>query len=207
LDETQRHLAQEMLLDGRRYAFKSGDSDPKDSEGCTIEEATIALACAAGDISLAVVAKRHISGLWKDITKPPYTTIFNERTKARDLWRAVIILRAAESAMEKLDHTRVERGDQILVHGNRLLTYAVFQDPTVRRYKDPLLAESELNRAAVEATERLFIEIGKAVKEKHPGAYLQPLFKNVQKSKELLADDDDKAQVEMFPRDDSHAAQ
>jgi hypothetical protein len=75
----------------------------------------------------------------------------------------------------------------------------------VRRYKDPSLSESELNQAATEAAERVFVKIGKAVKDKHSGAYLQPLFKNAQKCKELLADDSDAAQVEMFPQD-SHAS-
>jgi hypothetical protein len=195
-----------MLLDGRRYAFKSGDSDPKESEGCTIEEATVALACASGDINLAVVAKRYIGGLWKDIAKPPYTTIFNERTKARDLWRVVIVLRAVDAAMTRLDYSRVERGDQILVHGNRLLLHAVFQDSTVHRYKDPLLSESALRQAATEATERAFLKIGKAVKDKHSGSYLQPLFKNAHKCKELLAEENP-TQLGMFPVEEIHTAQ
>jgi hypothetical protein len=203
----QQHLAREMLLDGRRYAFKSGDSDPKDAEGCTIEEATVALACASTDINLAVVAKRYIGGLWKDITKPPYTTIFNTGTKARNLWRAVIVLRSVEAAMAQLDQGKVERGDQILVHGNRLLLHAVFQDPIVRRYKDAALSESALGQAATEATERAFVKVAKAVKDKHPSSYLQPLFKNAQKCKELLADDDDDdlRQTEMFPSEGPHA--
>jgi hypothetical protein len=69
LDETQLNIAREMTLDGRVYAFKSGDPDPKGEEGCTIEEAIIALACAASDVTMAVVAKREVGGLWKDIQK------------------------------------------------------------------------------------------------------------------------------------------
>lgn len=189
LDETQQHIAREMALDGRRYAFKSGDSDPKGSDGCTIEEATVALACAHSDVGLAVVAKRYIGGLWRDIKKPPYTTIFNEKTKASNLWRAVVVMRAVESAMEKIDHSKVERGDQILVHGNRLLLHAVFQDQAVKRYRDTAISEAELIKSASDAAEVAFLKIGKAVREKHSGAYLQPLFKNAQKCKEILADD------------------
>jgi hypothetical protein len=144
-----------------------------------------------------VVAKRYIGGLWKDITKPPYTTIFNAGTKARNLWRAVIVLRSVEAAMAQLDHSKVERGDQILVHGNRLLLHAVFQDAIVRRYKDPSISEPELSQAATEATGRAFVKIAKAVKDKHPGSYLQPLFKNAQRCKELLAEENP-AQLGMF---------
>ncbi len=153
LSDVQHTIAREMALDGRRYAFKSGDPDPKGNEGCTIEEATIALACANEDVALAVLAKRELGGLWKDLSKPPYTTIFNERTTARDVWRAVIIMRAAEQALAKFNYSQIDRGDQILVHGNRFILHAIFHDPQMHRYKllDEANAESlaEVNRCAL----------------------------------------------------------
>ncbi len=202
LDETQQNIAREMALDRRRYAFKSGDPDPKGSDGCTIEEATIALACAADDITMAVVAKRELGGLWRDISKPPYTTIFNEKTTAQDVWRAVIVSRAVDAAMRQLDHSRVERGDQIIVHGNRLILHAVFQDNSVRRFRDPACSEDEITSFATAATERAFHKIASAVKEKHFSAYLQPLFKNAQKCKDLLqGEPSSEQQFDMFKQE------
>lgn len=197
LDETQLNIAREMSLDGRRYAFKSGDQDPKEEEGCTIEEATVALACANSDMSLAVAAKREIGSLWKDITKPPYVTIFNERTSARDLWRAVIVLRAVDRALADPEFQKADRGDQILVHGNRVILHAVFQDPEMRRYKDQNLSHQQVEAIATQIAGRAFMKIAKEVNEKYPGAYLQPLFKNAQKCKELLTDSP-AAQPDMF---------
>lgn len=188
LDETQHNIAREMLLDGRRYAFKSGDPDPKGSEGCSIEEATIALACANEDGSMAVAAKREIGSLWKDISKPPYTLIFNARTHARAVWRAVIVMRAVESALSKMDCSKIDRGDQILVHGNRFILHSVFQDPAMEKYLDPGIAEEDVVKIATETTYRVFFKVAEAVNSKHPGAYLQPLFKNAQKCRELLND-------------------
>ena len=200
LDDTQQNIAREMLLDGRRYAFKSGDPDPKGNEGCTIEEATIALACASGDVAMAVAAKREIGSLWKDITKPPYTTIFNEQTKARDLWRAVIVARAVEEAMSDPTFLQIDRGDQILVHGNRFILYSVFQDTEVQKYRDTSLPENELKKIATTATARAVYNVATAVNVKHAGAYLQPLFKNTQKCKELLLDESAAGQIEMFTK-------
>jgi hypothetical protein len=199
LDATQHNLAREMSLDGRQYAFKSGDPDPKGNDGCTIEEATIALACASGDVTMAVVAKRELGGLWKDITKPPYTTIFNERTKARDMWRAVLVSRAVDGAMAKIDHTNVERGDQILVHGNRFILHLVFQEPELRRINDPSLSDDDLCQGAVAAFKRAFLQTASAVNARHPNAYLQPLFKNTQKCKELFAAPETYGQGSLFP--------
>ena len=188
LDELQQNIAREMLLDGKRYAFKSGDPDPKGEDGCTIEEATIALACANEDISMAVSAKREIGSFWKDISKPPYTIIFNEKIGARDVWRSVVVLRAVEAALAAADYLAVDRGDQILVHGNRFILHSVFQDPEIQNYKNQSISETELIRAAESVTKRVFDEVAAAANKKYPGAYLQSLFKNAQKCKDLLID-------------------
>ena len=56
LDGNQQRLASEFALDGLCYAYKSGDPAPEQAAGCTIVDATVALACAA-DLALAVQAK------------------------------------------------------------------------------------------------------------------------------------------------------
>jgi hypothetical protein len=186
LDDTQQNLAREMTMDRRLYAFKSGDLDPKNGEGCTIEEATIALACASRDVAMAVFAKRYVGGLWKDITKPPYTTIFNEKTRARDMWRAVLVARTVTKTLDELECSQVPRGDQICVHGNRFILHMVFQDQEMRRYKDPAFSEGDLTDYAIAATSRAFHKVAQAVNEKYPREYLQPLFKSTQKCKGLF---------------------
>jgi hypothetical protein len=187
LDEIQHQIAREMALDNRRYAFKSGDVDPQGGDGCTIEEATVALACASPDLTLAVAAKREIGSLWRDLTKPPYTTIFNANTKARDVWRAVVVYRAVEDALKDRELASLERGDQILVHGNRFILHTVFRESDMQIYRDASVPEDTVSMKAKQVTKRAFMEIAKAVNEQHPGAYLQPLFKNAQKCKELLS--------------------
>jgi AIPR protein len=166
LDALQQRLAREMALDGRRYAFKSGDPDARNGEGCSIEEAAVALACANRDPTLAVSAKREISTLWRDITKPPYTTLFNERISARDVWRAVIVLRSVEAELESVDKSSQSRGDLIAVHGNRFILHHVFQDPEIKPFRDPSLSESELRAKAIAITDRVFVETCAAVQAK-----------------------------------------
>lgn len=46
LDPQQDRLATELAIDQKRYAIKSGEKPPPPESGCTIIEATIALACA-----------------------------------------------------------------------------------------------------------------------------------------------------------------
>ena len=69
LDGLQQRLAREMALDGRRYAFKTGDPDPRNGEGCSIEEAAVALACAEDDTNLAVDAEAGLAIKAREITQ------------------------------------------------------------------------------------------------------------------------------------------
>ncbi len=64
LDPQQDRLATELAIDGVRYAIKSGESTPAPETGCTIVDATVALACAQRIPDLAVQAKREIGRLW-----------------------------------------------------------------------------------------------------------------------------------------------
>ena len=185
LDPNQTRLAVEMSMDGRRYAFKSGDQDPKNGEGCNIEEATVALACANEDVTMAVQAKREVGQLWYDIEKPPYTTLFNEQLSAKPMWRAVLILREVQKRLAEIDKTDFVRGDWLAIHGNRFILHRVFLDPSVKHFRNPQLEEQDILVAASAATDNVLKELSGLVQARHPNAYLANLFKNTHKCKNL----------------------
>ncbi len=199
LDPNQERLAGEMVLDGKRYAYKSGDLDPEGDEGCNIEEATIALACASHDVTMAVQAKREVGGLWRDITKPPYTTLFNDGLPARRMWRAVKISRLVAEELSSIDKTELPRGELVAVHGNRFILHHVFRDSSVKAFRDPKLDEAAILAAARTATQRVLYSLAEIIEEKHAKQYLANLFKNAQKCKELkLPDHQDPAPTIQF---------
>jgi AIPR protein len=186
LDPNQQRLAREMELDGKKYAFKSGDYEPKGDEGCNIEDATVALACAGSDVTLAVQAKREIGQLWRDIEKSPYTTLFNSSVQASHMWRAVRVLRAVSNELEAIDKRGLVRGELVAIHGNRFLLHLVFKDPAVRKYANPDLPIDSILDASKAATQRILTELAAVIEEKHRDSYLANLFKNAQKCKELV---------------------
>ena len=93
MDPLQHRLAVEFALDKRRYVYKSGELDPKGNEGCSIVEATQALA-SAHSVRLAVEVKREIGSIWADTDRAPYTEIFAHDLTGERLWRAVSVMRA-----------------------------------------------------------------------------------------------------------------
>ena len=156
LDPNQQRLASEFLLDGKFYAYKSGDEEPEEQTGCSIVDATIALACADSDVTLAVLAKREVGRLWENIDAPPYTTLFNDDTSALAVWRAVEIMRTIEATLKGLIETEPPRGDMVAVHGNRLILHCVFMNPKVKGFRDEQANFEQIRASAAKTTEEVF---------------------------------------------------
>lgn len=184
LDHTQQRIAREMQLDNRHYAFKSGDTFPSGMEGCDLEDATVALACASRDMTLAILAKREIGGFWRNLKAPPYTTLFNEELTATELWRAVKVYRAVGEELQRAS----PENQQIAVHGNRFILFHVFEDQGVRLFKNPSEDIEEVVARARVCVPLVLTKVADAVQNMYAGAYLQPLFKNSERCKTLLAE-------------------
>lgn len=101
LDPEQGRLRTELTLSLKKiYSIKRGADTPQPEHGCTVTDATIALACSQPDASLAVIAKSAIGRFWESTARAPYKTLFNGGTTAFRLWRAVQVLRAVENRLE-----------------------------------------------------------------------------------------------------------
>lgn len=177
LDATQHRIATEFALDRKKYAYRSGDERPRDEEGCTLTEATQALAC-AHSMDLAVQAKREIGLLWADTTKQPYTDLFNRDTNSIHLWKSVVIMRAVEDVLARLRLSGDRRTEVIATHLNRTILNLVFSDPRLRAWKDDTIEASDMAKRAAEATPEIFAKVANYIKEKHEGDYLAALSKN-----------------------------
>jgi len=166
---------------------KSGDPDPKDNEGCNIEEATLAIACANEDVLLAVEAKREVGLLWGDISKPPYTILFNEKLASRTVWRSICVLREVEKELATVEvKNNLPRGEMVAVHGNRMILRRVFQDPAIAAiYRDPGVSIEDLLSATREATKTALTALANLVQKKYADNYLATLFKNRERCRDL----------------------
>lgn len=186
LDPNQQRLASEFLLDGKHYAYKSGDVEPEDAQkGCSIVDATVALACANSDMTLAVVAKRELGRLWENIESPPYTTLFNEKTSAFAVWRAVEIMRTVEATLKELGDTEPPRGDMVAVHGNRLILHCAFMNPGIKAFRNEHADFEEIKRLAAETARQVFVAMAQDVETYYENSYLATLFKNQNKCRDI----------------------
>jgi len=126
LDSLHDKLKQEFALDGISYHYKRDNNKyPPDNENCTVEEATIALACGWPDIRYAHIAKDKIGKLWEDVNKPPYTNIFYPSIEVKKIWRMIKIMRAVNKLLQSdaIDEAR----KATCIHGNKFILHMVFQ--------------------------------------------------------------------------------
>ena len=136
LDPNQKRLRTELYLENQKeYAYQTGEQPPQGDSGCTLDEASVALACKASDTALAVQAKREVGMLYEDITKAPYTIIFNRGTTARSLWWAVMVLRLVEAELKSEQQVRTGKEQLIAIHGNRFASPSSFSEASGRSFR------------------------------------------------------------------------
>jgi hypothetical protein len=170
---------------GKDYVVRTGGQPPLPDKGCTIDEATVALACAQPDVTHAVNAKQAVGRFYEDITRAPYTILFNLSVTGIKLWRAVMLLRAVDDFLKQEQKNRDGKEKLCAIHGNRVLLYLAFKElsPGVFETDDvdaemarvPKLVTSYLDKMAAE------------IVNNYSTVYVGNIFKNISKCKAIVA--------------------
>jgi len=188
LDPEQERLRRDLSLElGKTYFYKSGDNPGNHADGCTIEEATVALACANPDLGLAVQAKREVGKLWEDVAKAPYKLLFNGSLTALRMWRLVEVIREVEQTLRKEQSSRQGRDRMIIVHGNRFILHHVYRLLDLTSFDDPAFDISTIIVSLSSLITKCADTTITQVQATFPAAYPNSLFKNSSKCRWLSA--------------------
>jgi hypothetical protein len=190
LDSEQDRLATELAIDGKRYVIKSGEKPPPVESGCTVVDATVALACAHPDPDLAVQAKREIGRLWigaDSDSGTQYHRLFNSKLSGDRLWKSVQVLRAIEVALDRERAKRSGRGKQIGVHGNRLIAYLVFRALPDDALSSPAPDMSQALASVPTLVAVQYKRVAEVIAANYPTNYLASLFKNASRCREVVS--------------------
>lgn len=190
LDTEQDRLATELAIDQKRYAIKSGEKPPPPDSGCTVVDATVALACANADVDLAVQAKREIGRLWIGVDSGSgthYHKLFNPNLTGDRLWKSVQVLRAIESALEIERAKRAGREKQIGVHGNRLIAHLVFRTLPHDALTQTGTDLEQLLASVSSITAEKYKRVAEVVHADYPTNYLASLFKNASRCRDIVS--------------------
>jgi len=190
-DPEQRRLRQEMAIEGIDYQFvRSEDANPT-STSCELIEVTTALACASGDANLAVQVKTGIGRFFADLSKAPYKSIFNPQTSGAKAFNATVVQRSIDSWIEQKKSNLPKKSGAawgVLVHGNRIISTAVFKKLDSAMLSQPIGAfSSSFKSATLNALcENVYAKMVAAIQAHYDGKFLAVLFKNPTKSKHVF---------------------
>lgn len=174
-----------MLIDDREYKYKSGDIVSSPDNQCGLEEATIARACAQGDVNLVVDVKSGIGRLWDDINKPPYTILFNKSLTGPQLWRLIQVYRFIELRLNRLKKMLEGKERAITIHGNRFITHVVMQSANFDISNGPdKLSNDEINEI-YELCNRSVNAVYAILSAEYPDSYIANVFKSQVKSADI----------------------
>lgn len=183
-DSEQLRLREEVAHDGFNYNLVRSDQFIKSATSFDVEEATICLACASGNVSLTVQAKREVGKFYENLSKGIYKQIFNPNVSGRKVANTIFLNRKIEQTIEdKLKQMPKKTGKEvgILVHGNRMISMLIF--------KKLRISETTLMNVDDQDIEKyfndIFLKIADSINTKFSDNILATLFKNKTKCEQL----------------------
>ncbi|MFJ8644901.1 AIPR family protein [Streptomyces sp. NPDC093546] len=187
LDQQQERIRRDMLLSLRKqYSVKRGENPPAEADGCTVQDALVALACAYNDPYYSVMAKSAVGRLSENTARAPYVNLFNGGTTAHKVWRCVQVMRVVEADLAERRTNLADRDYAIATHGNRLILQLVFNQLNLDKVDEPKYDwQIELDRVH-DVTGSVLDTLIQSVEEAYPNNYLAPLFKNTTKCRDLV---------------------
>lgn len=180
LDPLHDELARQFRLLEIDYLFRSGDTASNPEKAVTLDDATVALACAQGDLSLAVLAKSGIGKLWADTTKAPYTTVFPRTLTASHVQGVVEDLRRVDECLKQLQPS-LDKGTKRLtsIHGNRIALHLYFRLSKRPKWK---------GKSVDVLVKKIVAEMVKVVLKDYSANYPASIFKSPEKCKHIVAE-------------------
>lgn len=190
LDEVQNRIRTELAIDHVDYQVVRSETVSKTDNAFDLVEATTALACASGQVRLAVQLKREIGKLWEDLSKAPYKELFNPQVPGLYVWRCVQAQRLIDKAIVGIFMRSGLSYFSITVHGNRLISLFVFNSLPIQQFKDPGFDfNASINPHLIEGLVDKQAEIlAGLVKAHYPNAIVPTLFKNLKKCEHLASE-------------------
>lgn len=185
LDPEQERLRRELVFLEKAYAYKTGEPNPAPDLGCSIEEATGALACTLPEVQYAVRVKSGIGAFWENIERPPYRLLFNSGLSGLRMWNVVQLNRAIEAKLRAIKDESKDKRRAIAVHGNRFIAHQVFKRLGLTELDNPELSMTTLLQHAARMTGQVLDAVLQVVKRDFASAYVPPLFKNITKCGEI----------------------
>lgn len=190
-DPEQARIQSEMSIENVDYQYLRGERFVPTENSTDLIEVTTALACAAEDTALAVVAKTAIGRFFADLSWPPYKTIFNASVRGARAFNAVLLQRKVDAWIEEKKESMDQKKGLawgLLIHGNRVLESGIFKTFDLRLLDRPIEEfRKDLDERGIDEIGNLVFDKIVAVLERYyEGRFMAVLFKSPTEGRDVL---------------------
>ena len=126
LDGEQARIKLELKLENIDYHYKRTDEKfVSDETNFLLEETAFSLASLWDNVDYSTMVKKESGKLWEDVTKAPYTDIFNQNVSAQKIIKALKIYRFVSNKMNELAWKVDGRQRSIYRYGNSFVSHII----------------------------------------------------------------------------------
>lgn len=190
LDSFHVRLQKDFAMEGINYFFKTGHKGQNKDNSCNIDDVTVAIGCATGDMSIVSTIKSNYGKIFERTDRPPYTNIFNKSFSTYYIWNCIQIYRKFDVLNDKYQKENSGTNRLVSIHGNRFLL-SVFLNAFTADYdlNSRFLSDEKITELNEVINDKISLIIDKLVEIKNdtfPDAYPANIFKNGNRCKELF---------------------
>lgn len=187
-DPEQLRIKTELMIDGIDYNIMRSETFQYSEKSFELIEATASLACASGNISLAVQAKGGIGKYFENLDKGIYKEIFNTSISGYYVFNSVKLVRKIEAIIRnKINKLGTYSGRDygLLVHGNRMIALKTIIELNLKPQlqKIDFAVEDIILETKISG---VILRMNTFLNFKYPDSILGTLFKNSSKCTDLI---------------------
>ncbi|WP_259017118.1 AIPR family protein [Emticicia fluvialis] len=128
LDTEQARIKMELKLENIDYHYKRTDEKVIANEtNYLLEEVAFSLASLFNNVDYSTMVKKESGKFWEDVTKQPYSDLFNQNVSAQKIIKAAKIYRYISEEMSKMASKTEGREKSICRYGNAFVSHIIFQ--------------------------------------------------------------------------------
>ncbi|UGS22309.1 AIPR family protein [Flavobacterium cyclinae] len=187
LDTEQARIKIELKLENIEYHYKrTNEKVVADENNFLLEEVGFCLASLFDNVDYSTMVKKESGKLWEDVTKQPYTDLFNQNTSAQKIIKALKIYRYVSKKMDELAWQTDGRERSIFRYGNSFVTHIICQKINKSIWADSYPNFDDFFNSTLPAlTDKYTEQLKNTIETEYPDSMIVYVLRNYNKCRHL----------------------
>lgn len=187
LDSEQARIKIELKLENIEYHYKrTNEKVVADENNFLLEEVGYSLASLFDNVDYSTMVKKESGKLWEDVTKQPYTDLFNQNTSAQKIIKALKIYRYVSEKMDDMAWKADGRERSIYRYGNSFVTHIICQKINKGIWADSYPTfDNFFNNTLPALADNYISQLKDAIETEYPDSMIVYVLRNYNKCRYL----------------------